>query len=788
MIRNYFKTAWRNLFHNKTFSLINISGLALGITCSLLIMLWVQDEYSVDAFHKNSDQLYYIYERSFSGEKVEANYNTQCLLANELKAHIPQIKYASAVETANSVVCAAGNKILKKDGVFAGSNFFIMFSYPLLQGTARQSLNSISGIVISRKMAEAFFGSVNNAAGKTIQYANKEDLIITGVFEDLPANSSVQFEFVRPWEAFMSQNEWAKSWGNNDPFTIVQLQPDANPAKTQAGIRNFLDRYLPVTKDSRIELALQPYHEKYLHETFINGVPARGRIEYVRLFSIVAIIILLIACINFMNLSTARSIRRAKEIGVRKVLGAARSRLITQFLAEALLLTFFAMLVAIFLTVLLLPAFNWLCGKHLIFPVRQPVLWLCLLCLLLITSLIAGCYPALFMSSLLPVQVLKSKIKFGWRSIFFRKGLVVFQFALSFIFIVGMIVIYRQVNYVQTKNLGFNRNNLIYISIEGDLTEEYNLFKEKALLVPGITSVSRMLQTPTGYHHYKGDISWQGKAPDDKEPIADVSVGYDFVKTLQLKLKEGRDFSNNYGTDSTNFLINESMTVKLNDPNPIGKKLSWGTNKGIIVGVLKDFHFYSMHRAIDPMVIRLDEKRKYGTILVRAEAAKTKDALAALEKLNKDINPKTPFTYQFADQEYAILYNNEQLVSRLADCFAMIAIFISCLGVLGLITFSAEQKTKEIGIRKVLGASVLNIIQMLSKGFLNLILIAASIAFPVAWWAMNKWLEDFAYRVSISWWMFALAGCIAIIIALATISFQSIKAAIANPVKSLRTE
>ena len=788
MVKNYFKTAWRNLFYHKTFSLINISGLALGMTCSLMIMLWVLDEYSVDAFHKNGRQIYYVYERSFTGEKPEAGYNTQGLLADELKAHIPQIKYASAMETANSVVCEGANKILKKDGIFTSSDFFLMFSYPLLQGTARQSLNSISGIVISRKMAEDFFGNTNNAVGKTIRYANKEDLIITGVFENVPANASVHFEFVRPWEAFMSQNEWAKKWGNNDPFTIVQLQPNANPAKTEAGIRNFLNQYLPVTAGSRIELALQPYHEKYLHETFENGIPAGGRIEYVQLFSIVAIIILLIACINFMSLSTARSVRRAKEIGVRKVLGAARFRLITQFLAEALLLTFFAVIIAIMLTVLLLPAFNWLCGKHLTFPVNQPAFWLYLLCLLLFTSLIAGCYPALFMSSLLPVQVLKSKIKFGWGSIFFRKGLVVFQFALSIIFIVGMIVIYRQVNYVQTKNLGFNRNNLIYIPIEGDLTKNYNLFKEKALSLPGIIAVSRMMQTPTGYHHYTGDISWPGKTSDNKEQIADVSAGYDFVKTLQLKLKEGRDFSTNYGTDSTNFLINESMAVKLNYQNPIGKKLSWGADKGMIVGVLKDFQFYSMHRAIDPMVIRLDEKKKYGTVLVRAEAAKTKDALAALEKLNKDINPKTPFTYQFADEAYAILYNNEQLASKLADCFAMIAIFISCLGLLGLITFTAEQKTKEIGIRKVLGASVLNIIQMLSTDFLKLILIAAIIAFPVAWWAMNKWLDNFAYRINIASWIFVAAGLGALFIALVTVSFQAIKAATANPVKSLRTE
>jgi putative ABC transport system permease protein len=788
MIKNYFKTALRNLFNNKAFSVINISGLALGMTCSLMIVLWVLDEYSVDAFHKNNSQLYYIYERNFSGAEVEGSYYTQGLLANELRTHITQIKYASSIEMANDVVCEGGNKILKRNGVYAGSDFFLMFSYPLIEGTSRQCLNSISGIVISERMADDFFGGAHNAIGKTMRYANSEDLVITGVFKDLPGASSIQFDFVRPWEAFLSQNAWAKSWGNNDPFTVVQLQPHIGAANAAAYIKNFLSRYLSFTQDSRIELGLQPYSEKYMHETFVNGNPVEGRIEYVKLFSIVAIIILLIACVNFMNLSTARSGRRGKEIGVRKVLGAARPLLITQFLSEALLLSAIAMIVAVLLTVLLLPAFNRLCGKHLVFPVSQPVFWLCLLCLLLLTGFIAGCYPALFMSSLRPVQVLKSKVKFGWMSVFFRKGLVVFQFALSIIFIIGMIVIYQQVNYVQTKNLGFNRSNLIYIPIEGGLAEKYNHFKEKALSSPGITDVSRMLQTPTGYHHYTGDISWPGKAAENKEPIADATVGYDFVKTLQLKIKEGRDFSTNYGTDSTNFLINESMATKLNYQNPIGKQLSWGNNKGVIVGVLKDFHFYSMHTAIDPMVIRLDEKRKYGTALIRVEAARTKDALAALEKLNKDINPKTPFSYQFADEAYATLYKNEQLVSKLADCFAIIAIFICCLGLLGLITFTAEQKTKEIGIRKVLGASVANIVQMLSKDFLKLVLLAAIIAFPVAWWAMQKWLQAFVYHVTLSWWMFASAGILTIVIALITISSQSIKAAIANPVSSLRSE
>lgn len=788
MIKNYFKVAWRNLVRNKAFSAINIAGLALGLTCSLLIMLWVQDEYSVDAFHKNNSQLYHVYERQFVNGKVEGGYKTRGLLADELKAKVPGIKYACSIETSTSIVFEAGDKMLKMDGIFAGSDFFAMFSYPLLQGTPETMLKGIAGIAISRKMAEDFFGSAGNATGKIIRYGNNEDLVVTGVFENLPANASQQFDFVRTWEAFISQNAWAKNWGNSNPAAIIQLNKNIDPVKVETGIKDFLHRYLPATPESRFELGLQPFHEKYLHETFVNGLPGGGRIEYVRLFSIVAIIILLIACINFMNLSTARAIRRGKEVGVRKVLGAARFRLISQFAGEALLLTFFAIVTAVVLTVLLLPAFNWLSGKQLLLPILQPVFWLSLLCLLIITSLVAGSYPALFLSSMRPVQVLKSKMKFSRGSAFFRKGLVVFQFTLSIILIVGMIVIYRQVNYIQTKSPGFNRDNLVYIPIEGDLVEKYNLFKERAGTLPGVVAVSRMRQTPTGYHHYTGDISWPGKDPDDKESIADVIVGYDFVRTLQLKLKEGRDFSTGYGTDSTNFLVNESMVAKMGAQNPLGQRITWGDEEGVIVGVLKDFHFYSMHRAIDPMVIRLNEKQKYGTVLVRIGAGRTKDALAALEKVSKEVNPKIPFTYQFADEQYARLYDNEQLMSRLANCFAIIAIFISCLGLFGLATFTAEQRTKEIGVRKVLGATVPNIVSLLSINFLKPVAVAMFIAFPVSWYVMNNWLEDFAYKVDIEWWMFGIAGLLTTAIALLTVSFQSIKAAIVNPVQSLRTE
>jgi hypothetical protein len=436
----------------------------------------------------------------------------------------------------------------------------------------------------------------------------------------------------------------------------------------------------------------------------------------------------------------------------------------------------------------LLPAFNSLTGKQLSLPVRQPVFWAYLIGLLTVTGFVAGSYPALFLSSLSPIRVLKGSMKFSWGAIFLRKGLVVFQFALTIILIVGMMVIYRQMNYVQTKNIGYNRENLIYIPIEGDLVKNYDLFKQDAGKVTGILSISKMRNSPTIIEHHNGSIDWPGKDPNLRVSFADGVVGYDFVKTMKLNLKEGRDFSKDFGTDSASFVLNETAVKKIGFQNPVGQTISWGNHPGKVIGVLQDFHFNSLHESIEPLIVRLDENWNWGTILVRTKAGKTQEAITGLEKICKALNSKFPFTYQFSDQEYARLYKSEQVVSKLSDFFAFLAIFISCLGLFGLATFTAEQRTKEIGVRKVLGASVSNIVSLLSANFLKPVAIAMLIGFPVAWYAMNNWLLDFAYKIDIEWWMFAIVGLLTIGIALLTVSYQSIKAAIANPVKSLRTE
>ena len=710
MFKNYFKTAWRNLLRNKAFSVINISGLALGLTCSLLIILWIQDEQRVDGFHKNGKLLYQVYERNYYDGKVDASYPTQGLLAEELKKVIPELEYASGFEYAapsgTLSTFEANNKVNKMGGLYAGTDFFSMFSYPLLQGTPQTALSSPGGIAISKKMAENFFGSAEKAIGQLIRFENKDELKITAVFENIPANSSQQFDFLRTWYDFVKENDWVHNWGNTDPSTFVQLRKDADPLKVESKIKDFIYKYRQKDNSFRTELALQPYPEKYLHSSFKNGYVDGGRIEYVNLFMVVAVFILLIACINFMNLATAQSAKRAKEVGLRKVVGAARSSLVKQFIGEALLLTLFAIIIAIVLSATLLPAFNGLTGKQLSIPFTRPLFWLSLAALMMITGFVAGSYPALFLSSLKPVSVLKTGLKFGAGNIFLRKGLVVFQFTLSIILIVGMIVTYRQMNYIQSKNLGYDRDNLLYVPIEGELANKYVLFKQQAAEIPGVLNISKMRNSPTVIEHHTGSISWPGKDPNLTVSFADGVIGYDFVKTMKLQLKEGRDFSKEFGTDSVGFLLNETAVNKIGLNDPIGKTVTWGNHPGKVIGVLKDFHFSSMHQSIEPLILRLDENWSWGTILVRMKAGNTKEVLSGLEKLCAAMNPKFPFTYQFSDSEFSKLYKSEAIVSRLSNYFAFLAIFISCLGLFGLATFTAVQRTKEIGVRKVLGASV----------------------------------------------------------------------------------
>ncbi|WP_232073940.1 ABC transporter permease [Spirosoma aureum] len=791
MIRNYLKIAWRNIAHNKSFSAINILGLALGMACSLLIFLWIQDEFSVDAYHANGPQLYNVMERQFYDGKVEASPGTPGLLADELKKEFPEIAYAAGLSWEEERTFSVGEKLNKEKGRAAGADWFKMFSLPLLAGSAETALNAPANIAISRKLATNYFGSPQAAMGKSIRIGNKEDYQVSAVFEDIPKNGSVTYDYLLSWSDLLRHNEWLKEWGTNVPETRIQLRVDRNgvsadPARLEAKMKSFLKSRNPgmEKRGLDVQLFLQPYQEAYLYSNFKNGYQNGGRIEYVRLFGIVAVFILLIACINFMNLATARSVKRAREVGVRKVVGAGRNWLIGQFIGEAMVLTALALVIALGLVWVLLPTFNSLTEKHITFQFATASFWFMLLGMTLVTGLIAGSYPALFLSSLNPIRVLKGTIRFGSGARLFRQGLVVFQFALSMLLIIGTIIVYRQIDFIQTKNLGFDREGMLYVSSEGELATKYGTFKQELLRMPGIQAVTKMDGTPTNGFGSTGNVQWPGKDTTTSIQFQFSTVDYDFTKTLKVNVT-GRDFSSDFGADSANFLINETAARRIGYKDPIGKPLTMWGKRGTIIGVVADYHQSSMHTPIEPFIAKLGQGK---IIIVRIKPGQTKQALASLETLARQMNPKFPLTYRFADEAFQKLYHSETVVGALVNYFAFLAIFISCLGLFGLAAFMAEQRTKEIGVRKVLGASVTSIVALLSEDFLKLVLVAILISSPVAWYGMSSWLQNYAYKIDIEWWIFALAGLLAIGIALLTISFQSIKAALMNPVRSLRSE
>jgi putative ABC transport system permease protein len=804
MLKNYFLIAWRNISRHKMYTTINVLGLALGMTCCLFISLWVKDEKGVDNFHANGKSLYAVYQTVIANGKTEGSYSTPLriitgqnypfFLLEDMKAAIPEVKYQIYYATGyelpwgHAETFQLGEKKIKLEGSRAGKDFFKIFSYPLIEGNAENALKEMKGVAISRKMAGIFFGSAHEAMGKTLRYENRQDFTVTAVFENLPVQSSFRFDFLFNWEAQKKLLEWA----SNDFQAYVQLSENADVKNTEASINHYLQSRLDKNETVKIHLGLQRFGDRYLHSNFVNGKPGSGRIQYVRIFSSVAIFILIIACINFMNLATAQSVKRAKEVGLRKVAGSTRANLIGQFFGESLVFAFLAMSLSLLLLFLLLPAFNHFTEKQITSPVSEGSFWASLVFLVIITGLVAGSYPALYLSSLKPVHVLKAVVRFTQGAIWFRKGLTVFQFILAIILLVATLVITRQTNYVQNTNLGYNRENLVFTRIEGELMNEnkYLLFKEEVSKMPGIAMVDRSSEAPHAMDFVVTDaINWEGKEKNAAIGFKPSSVGFDFVKLMNLKIAAGRGFSREIATDSTDaFMVNEEAVKEMGMKDPIGKWVSAWKKKGHIIGILKDYHTHSLREPIKPLIIDVKEYEYFGVIIVRTKPGQTREALASLAKVYTDINPNYPFACQFIDEEYKKLYSNELIISKLSVLFATLAIVIACLGLLGLVMFSAEQRVKEIGIRKVLGASLGQIVALFSKDFLKLIMIAFLIAAPVGWYAMHQWLQDFAYRIDISWWIFALAGAVSLLIALLTVSYQAIKAAIANPVKSLRSE
>lgn len=789
MLKNYLKTAWRNILRNRTISLINVVGLAFGIASGILILLWIAQEYQVDSFHKNGRRLYSVYVKQFSSEGVNAYYGGSGNLASEMKRVLPEVELAVNMDWSGLHSFEANNKIIKQKGLHAGADFFEMFSFPLLEGTAGAALQNPEDIAISQKMAESIYGSAGKAIGETILYENTKYFKIAAVFENLPEASSMQFDYLINYHQIASL-DWVNDWGNSGQPCHLLLREGTDEKAFEAKISTFLDAYdKEQSTYSYKRLGIQNYADVYLHSNFDgNGNVAGGRILYIQIFSIVAVFILLIACINFVNLSTAKSVSRAKEIGIRKVIGALRMALVRQFIIESLLIVILAVIISFGILLMVLPRFSQLIGKEVTLPVDSPGFWLSFLLLFTLTVLTAGSYPAFYLSSYKPVKALKGLARISGEAIWFRKGLVVFQFMLSIILIVGTVVINRQVRYMQTENLGYNKENLLFVPLEGEILRKYDLAKSQLLNMPGIKDISRTTDKFIDIRNGTTGVQWPGKISNKEIDFAHAAVGRDFVKTLQLQLVEGRDFSKEFATDSMAYLLNESAAKIMGFKNPVGQQITLWGNQGTIIGVIKDFHFNSLNQEIRPLILRYGENADYGNAIVRTEAGMTQEALGSLEKALKQLNPKFPFTFQFSDQEYAKLYQSEQLTSSLVNYFAFLGILISCLGLFGLVMFTAHQRTKEMGVRKVLGASVPNLFQLILKDFVFLVIIACSIAMPIAYYFTDSWLKRYSYHIDLSWSIFVMAGFGVVGITVLTVSYQALKAALVNPVKSLRSE
>ncbi|MCX2739491.1 ABC transporter permease [Pontibacter anaerobius] len=784
MTKNYLKMAYRNLMRHKVFSLINISGLALGMTCSILILLWVQDEVSFDRFHDKIERVYQVMEvQSYPGAGDFETQATPGQLAEAMQQELPEVEQAIRYTWPMPMLLSHGELGFKGQATYAEQQFFEVFSFPLIQGDAKQALQQPNSVVISDSMAYKLFGSTD-VVGKLLKLNNAESYKVTGVMAAVPRNSSMQFDYVMPIEDYVRkpENEWLKHWGNNGLMTYLLLKPGIDVAAFDKKIGPFIkQRY----EASNVELFLHPYGDLHLY-SFQKSGSNPGMILYVRIFAVVAIFLLVIACINFMNLATARSAKRAKEVGVRKAIGAHKSSLISQFIIESMLVAFIALFLAMNLTGMLLPYFNDFTGKEIQFDLTDPSLLLLLLGVTLFTGLVSGSYPAFFLSSFNPALVLKGTVKLNKGVANFRKGLVVFQFSLSALLIVSTLVVALQLHYIRNRNIGMNRENVLSVELEGNLQKKYDVVKRELMEVPGVLAVSAANRNPIAISHNTGDVKWKGKEVNADILVDVMDVDFGFLEMMEIELKEGRAFSEDFGKDSTAFIINEEAARQMNMKEPVGQWLSiW--NEGHIVGVVKDFHSSSLHGKTKPLAMRV-RPEEVSAMFVRVAGGQTEQVLAEMERIAKQHNPAFPFQYRFLDEQYEQMYRSEAMMGKLTTAFASIAIFISCLGLFGLALFTAEQRTKEIGIRKVLGASVSGIVFMLSKDFLKLVLVANLVALPLGWYFMSGWLNDYAYRTELSWWIFALAFVATIIIALVTLSFHAVKTAVANPINSLRAE
>jgi putative ABC transport system permease protein len=788
MLKNYLKIALRNLLRNKGFSAINIVGLAIGMASALLILLWINNELGYDQFHEKKDRIYEAWNRAtFSGELRCWN-TTPKILARTMEKDFPEVEQAVRVNWGNSLLFTVGEKRLTIQGNMVDSNFLQVFSFPLLQGSPLSVLNDMHSVVLTQTLAEKLFGK-EEAMGKMIKIDNQDNFTVTGILQDPPPNTRFKFEYLLPYSYFRSKGNDDENWGNNSIRTYVLLKPNASMASVNEKMKTLKPRY--DKSELKWEMFIYPVTRWRLYSSFTNGVEdGDGRIEYVRLFGIIAGFILLIACINFMNLSTARSEKRAKEVGIRKVVGAQKSSLIAQFIGESILIAFLAGIIAIIIVAITLPAFNRLIDEKVASHLTDPAAWLAGIGFILFTGLLAGSYPAFFLSSFQPVKVLKGTFKKAHAQVTPRKVLVVLQFTFAIMLIICTIIVKQQIDYAKNRQTGYNKNNLVYHFFTGDVEKNYELIKNELLSAGVAASITKTSSPLTESWSDGWGQEWEGKDPNDKTDFYRYTQDGGLGVTAGLHFTCGRDFDlKQFATDSTAAIINESALKVIKFKDPIGRIIKDNGVEWHIVGVIQDFILTSPYEATKPMLIAGPKTKWLNVMLIKLNDQNTTAAnLKRMEGIFKKYNPEYPFEYKFVDEEYSRKFEDEKRVGTLAGVFAGITILISCLGLFGLAAYMAENRIKEIGVRKVLGASVAAITTLLSKDFLKLVFVSFLIAGPIAWWAMYNWLQDYSYHVKIQWWIFLLAGLISILIAIITVSFQAIKAAVANPVKSLRTE
>jgi len=802
MIKHAFLLLYRNFKRFKSTFFINLIGLSAGLSCSLLIYLWVDDERHVDKFNQHDEQLYQVLQNFFNEGDIETGGSTQGLLARALADEMPEVEYAASVVpadwfSAKGIISFEGNSV-KAASQFVSKDYFKMFTVPFKEGDADLLFADKYGVAISEQLATQLFQSPANAVGKIVDWTGdqfKEPCHVIGVFENHPASATDPFDILFNYELFFSNREGLQYWTNSDPSTFVLLKKGTDPAAFNAKIAGFIKTK---NKETRNTLLLQRYSDRYLHGRYENGVPVGGRIEYVRLLSVIAVFILVIACINFMNLSTAKASRRIKEIGIKKAVGASRYTLVLQYLSESMFMTFLSLALSVLLVDISLPQFNVITGKHLTLQLT-PSFVLIVLIITFITGLIAGSYPALYLSGFKPAAVLKGKLNSSVGERWARQGLVVFQFTASVILIVAVLVVYRQIDYVQSKNLGYDRDNVIHFEIQvknsgdpeffeigGALDNAVASFLNRVRSLPNVVNAANFDHDVVGHHGGLGGVDWKPGDEDSKKGFSNLEVGFDFIETLGIQIKEGRSYAKEITGEKKKIILNEAAIDMMGLKDPVGKTIRvWGEEKQII-GVTKNFHFESLFEEMKPCLIQLEPR--VPRIMVKMKKGTEAETIPQIQKLYQEQNPGLAFDYQFLDDDYQALYASEQRISILSRCFAVLAILISCLGLFGLAAFTAERRLKEIGIRKILGSSEMGIVYLLSGDFTKIVLAAVAVAIPVSYFMVAWWLQSFAYKIALNAWYFLIPGMVALIITWLTVGSQAIRASRVSPTQSLKEE